>query len=98
MRGRAGEERWKIEERGRGDALVLYAIFESGDFFEWNIKIPLADVRSKLKRMGRGGGKGPIVPLCAENYAFACALIAALHSMLCIFLSLEEKSSSGLAR
>lgn len=31
---RAGEERWEIEERGRGDALVLYAIFESGDYFE----------------------------------------------------------------
>lgn len=30
----AGKERWERWERGRGDVLVLYAIFESNDYFE----------------------------------------------------------------
>lgn len=65
-----GKERWK---RGRGDVLVLYAIFESNDYFEWNIKIPLADVRSELKRSVRRG-KEEGVYHCARKIMHFLAL------------------------
>lgn len=93
-----GKESWRGRrgEGGGGDVLVLYAIFESNEYFELNIKIPLADVRSELKRSGRRG-KG-----CTTVRGKLCIFLrfncSSTQHAVYFLKSLWEKSSTGLAR